>query len=153
MRRLTLLLLGLLLSLPCAAFAGNRSCNTTLVGQSVCRSSTHFVLFYDAPATAFADLRDAILAEYNYQGEVVCASTRQFEPLLNGQPSKILTAAGAVTDSCSVGQVAPNPQGTAEFADAAIDYELRNRVIAWKHAQAQAAAADPTEIPTPDVGQ
>lgn len=153
MRRFTLTLtaaLVALLALP--ALAGNRSCNTTLVSQNVCRSSTNFVLFYDAPAAAFADLRDAILDQYNYQDEVVCASTRQFEPLLNGQPSSILTAAGASTDSCSVGQPTANPQGTAEYADAVIDYELRNRVIAWKHAAAQAAADDIQSIETPDVG-
>jgi hypothetical protein len=152
MRRLTLLLLGLLLALPCAAFAGNRSCNTTLVGQSVCRSSTNLVLFYDAPGSAFADLRDAIAAEYNYQDEVVCASSRQFEPLLNGQSSSVLSAAGAATDSCSVGSVVANPQGSGEFADAVIDMELRNRVIQWKHNTAVEEAADPTAIETPDVG-
>jgi hypothetical protein len=122
------------------------------VGQGICRQSTNFVLFYDAPASAFADLRDAILAEYNYQDEVVCASTRQFEPLLNGQPSKLLSAAGASADSCSVGSVVSNPQGTAEFADAAIDFENRNRVIQWKHNTAIEEAGDPTTIPTPDVG-
>lgn len=153
MRKIALLALAIALLVPLAADAANRSCNLTLVNQQVCRESTNFVLFYDAPVVSFADLRDAILDEYNYQTEIVCASTRQFEPLLNGQNSKILTAAGAATDTCSVGTVTANSQGTAEYADAVIDYELRNRVIAWKFASAQEAANDPSTIPTPDTGQ
>lgn len=139
--------------LPSISEAGNRSCNTTLVSQQICRESTNLVIFYDAPPSAFAELRDAILDQYNYQAQIVCAPTRQFEALLNSQPSKILVAAGANMDGCSVGAVVNNPQGTAEYADAVIDYELRNRVIQWKHNQAQEAASDPNTIPTPDVGK
>lgn len=151
MKKLILAALVLLLAAP--VYASSRSCNVTLVNQGVCRDSGNLVLFYDAPGSAFADLRDAILEEYNYQGEVVCAPSRQYQPLLNGQPSKVLSAAGQAQDGCpTVGQPTPNPQGTAEFADAVIDLELRNRVIAWKHNAAQDAANDPTTIATPDVG-
>lgn len=144
------LLVGLLAA---PADASSRSCNTTLVNQQICRSTDHLVLFYDAPGAAFADLRDAILEEYSYSDMLVCTTARQFEALLNGQPSKVVSSAGQAQGDCTtVGAVAPNPQGTAEFADAVIDLELRNRVIAWKHAQAQAASSDPTSIPTPDVG-
>lgn len=142
-----------LLSLTLPALAANRSCNLTLVGQGVCRDSTNYVLAYDAPVGHFADLRDAILSEYNYQTEVVCAPTRQYEPLLNGANSDVLTTAGQAQDGCpTVGQPVANPQGTADYADAVIKLELQNRVIAWKHAAAQDAANDPSTIGTPDVG-
>jgi hypothetical protein len=153
MKRLALIALTLVILVPTVADASSRSCNTTLVSQNVCRDSTNLVLFYDAPASAFADLRDAILEGENYQDEVVCAPTRQYDPLLNGQASKVLNAAGQAEDSCpTVGQPVANPQGTAEFADAAIDRYLRNLVIAWKHNSAQEAANDPTSIETPDGG-
>ena len=154
MRNTTAVLLALTaLVVAPPADATNRSCNLALVGQLVCSDSTHYVLAYDAPPAAFADLRDAILDEYQYQDDVVCATTRQYEPLINGQPSAILAAAGVSSADCvTVGSVVPNPQSTADYADAVIEYELRNRVIQWKHNAAQDAAADPTTIPTPDIG-
>lgn len=148
-----LALAAALLSLALPALAANRTCNLTLVGQGVCRESTNYVLAYDAPVAHFQNLRDAILDEYNYQTEVVCAPTRQYEPLLNGTNSDVLTAAGQAQDGCpTVGQSVTNPQGTADYADAVIKLELQNRVIAWKFAAAQAASSDPTTIGTPDVG-
>lgn len=152
MRKIVAIVLVLLAAAP-LALAANRTCNLTLVGQGICRQSSNYVLAYDAPVAHFADLRDAILDEYNYQSEVVCAPSRQYEPLLNGTNSDVLTAAGQAQDGCpAVGQPVANPQSTADYADAVIKLELQNRVISWKHAQAQDAASDPTTITTPDVG-
>lgn len=131
---------------------GIRSGNATLLAQGVCRNTANLILYYDAPAASFADLRDAIADEYNYQDELVLISgQRQYVPLANGQPSGILSAAGAADgDQGTVGQPVPNPQGRAEFADAVIEKELRDRVIQWK--LTPAPAPDPNTIPTPDVG-
>lgn len=149
-KRLIIVLLALLIAAP--ALASNRNCTSALVTGGLCRDVGNWLIYYDAPTAALADLRDAILDEYNYQTEIICASSRQFEPLLNGQSSKILNAAGATTDSCTVGQVTANPQGTTDYADAVIDYEMRNRVIQWKINEAQEVANDPTTIETPDTG-
>lgn len=152
MRRFTFLLALLLALSPLtAADASVRNCNVTLVNQQVCRDAGNTVLFYDAPTAALIDLRSAIVEGNNYQDEIICASTRQFEPLLNSQPSKVLNAAGASQDGCTAGQVTANPQTDTEFADAVIDAYLRNLVIAWKHSQA-VEQQDPSMIPTPDTG-
>lgn len=148
-----LALTALLILVTVPLVAGNRSCNTTLVGQGVCRQSTYTVLFYDAPSSALIDLRDTMLAEGNYQDEIICvAGARQYAQLSNGQPSRVLNAASASTDSCTAGQPTTNPQGTTEFADAWIDKLLRDKVINYKFNVAQQQAGDITEIGSPDVG-
>lgn len=152
MKRLTLFAMFLFAS-TAPSWAASRSCNITLVNQAVCRASDNLVLFYDAPAFAFADLRDALVSEFNWQAEIVCAPSRQWEPLLNGNNSRVLSAAGQAEDGCpTVGQPVANPQGAAEFADAQIDSWLRNKVIAYKHNLAQQSADDITSIDDPDVG-
>lgn len=150
MKRFLALLAVLLIAAP--AWGANRSCNTQLVLDGVCRDSANLLLFYDAPSPSFIDLRDAIAQQENYQLEIICASSRQFQPLLNGSASSVLTAAGQTVDSCTVGAVVSNPQSAGGFADAVIDRDLRNRVIQWKLNSAQVAADDPTSIPTPDTG-
>jgi hypothetical protein len=132
--------------------AANRACNSTLVGQTVCRNATNLVLFYDAPLAAFQDLRDAIVTVENYQTEVPCNAVRAFDQLTNGAPSKVLVAAGVTPDGCTLGVNVANPQTTGDFADAIIDRLLRNKVIAWKFQAALDAVEDISTIPTPDTG-
>jgi hypothetical protein len=152
-KTLACLALAALLLTAAPALAANRTCNLTLVGQGICRDSTHYVLAYDAPVSHFADLRDAVLDEYGYQTEIVCGTSRQYEPLLNGTNSDVLSAAGQSQGDCStVGQPTANPQSSADFADAVIKMEMQNRVIQWKYNAAQEAAGDVTQVPTPDVG-
>jgi hypothetical protein len=151
MRRLiTLLVLAALAAAP--SFAANRACNSTLVSQTVCRNATNLVLFYDAPLAAFQDLRDAIVTVENYQSQVNCTATRQFDQLTNGAPSKVLVTAGVTPDGCTLDTQVANPQTTGDFADAIIDRLLRNKVIAWKFQAALDAVEDITTIPTPDTG-
>jgi hypothetical protein len=145
---------ALLLLIADPALAGNRDCNNqALVSGGLCDTTTNWLLFYDAPLAALQDLKDAIIAQYGYETEVVCAPNRQYEPLLNDAPSGVLVAAGVGQGDCSVvGQPTANPQSDTNFADAYIELELRNRIIAYQHNQAQAAADDVTQVPTPDVG-
>lgn len=150
MRRLVFSLTLALAALP--ASASNQLCNATLVTQGVCRSATNTVLYYDAPTATLVDLRDAIAGLENYQTQVTCRATRQFDTLENGQPSKVLVAAGVDVDLCVLGTVVTNPQTSTQFADAIVDRLLRNKVIRWKHQVAVSQASDITTIPTPDVG-
>jgi hypothetical protein len=146
---LAALLLGAL-ALPVGA--ANRSCNATLVSQGVCRQNTNLLLYYDAPLTPFQDLRDAMLARHPRPAEVPCTAVRSFEPLANGQPSKLVATAGVTTDSCTLGTVVANPMTTGDWADGVIELELRNIVILWKNQAAIDVADDPESITTPDVG-
>lgn len=131
-----------------------KTVNSTMVAAGLGREIGNTLLWYDGPTAAFAELRDAIVAEANYQSEIVLAPTRQYEPLLNGDDSRILNAAGKDVDypAGTVGQPVANPQDAGEFADAFVEKWMRDKIIAWKHNQAQEAASDPTAIPTPVAG-
>lgn len=150
MRRLALILLLALAAAPLSA--SWKACNGTLMTQNVCRALGNTVLFYDAPTAALIDLRDAIVAQENYQATVRCTDVRSFVTLANGQPSKILATAGVVADSCTLNATVANPQSTTDFADAVIDRYLRNYVIEFKHRGAVTAVPAISTISTPDVG-
>lgn len=141
---------AVLLAAP--GFAANRTCNATLVTQGVCRQNANLLLYYDAPSASFIELRDAMIARHPRPANVQCTAERSFEPLLNGQPSKILATAGVVTDSCTLNTSIANPQTTGDYADAVIEMELRNIVIRWKNQAAVEAVPLPSTIPTPDFG-
>lgn len=147
------IVLSALLGAP--ALAVTKTCNAQAVTYGVCRAVDNFLLCYDAPAAAFADLRDALAWKHNHQTEITCATARQWEPLLNGSPSGVLAAAGVSSGDCTAGQVGQavaNPQDPAAYADAMIQLTNRNIVIQHKQWLAEQASGDPTSIPTPDVG-
>jgi hypothetical protein len=125
-----------------------------MVAGGIGRAVGNLLLWYDAPVEAFVDLRDALAAEGNWQAEIVLAPTRQFEPLLNGAPSRILSAAGKDVDfpAGTVGQPVANPQDAGEFADAYLEKWFRDKIIAWKHNQAVEQSGGPETIPTPVAG-
>jgi hypothetical protein len=131
-----------------------KTVNSTMVAVNVGREVGNLLLWYDGPLSAFLELRDALADEGNYQSEIVLAPTRQYEPLLNGQPSRILSAAGKDVDYPSgiVGQPVANPQDEGEFADAFLERILRDKIIAWKFNAAQESSSGPESIPTPVAG-
>lgn len=131
-----------------------RTVNSTMVTGGIGRAVGNLLIWYDGDPAGFVELRDAIASEGNWQEEIPLAPTRQYEPLLNGQPSRILSAAGKNVDypTGTVGQPVANPQDAGEFADAWIEMLLRNKVIAWKHNQAVAQAGGVEQIPTPQAG-
>lgn len=130
-----------------------KTVNGTMVAGGIGREIGNTLIWYDGNTAALGELRDAIVSEGNYQTEIVLAPTRQYDPLLNGQPSRVLSAAGKDVDypAGTVGQPVANPQDPVGFADAWIEKYLRDKVIAWKHNQAQ-VEADVTAIPTPSMG-
>jgi hypothetical protein len=125
-----------------------------MVAGGIGRAVGNLLLWYDAPVEAFVDLRDALAAEGNWQAEIVLAPTRQFEPLLNGAPSRILSAAGKDVDfpAGTVGQPVANPQDAGDFADAYLEKLFRDKIIAWKHNQAVEQSGGPENVPTPVAG-
>lgn len=131
-----------------------KTVNSTMVAGGLGREIGNLLLWYDGPPAAFGELRDAIADEANYQTEIVLAPTRQYEPLLNGQPSRILNAAGKDVDypAGTVGQPVANPQDSGEFADAFIEKGFRDKIIAWKLNAAVEASGGPENIPTPVAG-
>lgn len=132
-----------------------KSCNTQAVTYGICGAVDNLVLCYDAPQAIFVDLRDAMGWKHNYQTQVTCASSRQFEPLMNGAPSKVLAVAGVSSGDCTsgqVGQAVNNPQDKGAFADAILQLQQRNLIIEYKTWLAQ-QQIDPVNVPTPAVGQ
>lgn len=131
-----------------------KSVNSTMVAGGIGREVGNLLIWYDGPVAAFGELRDAIVTEGNWQAEITLAPTRQYEPLLNGQPSRILNAAGKDVDypAGTVGQPVANPQDGGAFADAFIEKWFRDKIIAFKHAQAVEQSGGPEQVPTPVAG-
>lgn len=147
-----IILTALALSLALApAWASNRTCNTDLVVDGACVDSTSILLHYEASIAGWSAIVDAFAADQNWQPELICAPSRQFEPLLNGQPSNILSAAGVAEDGCTSGQVTSNPQSQGDFTDAVILRIIQDAVIQHQLDEATASAGDPTTISTPEV--
>lgn len=148
---LTTLILAALLAGP--SEASRRQCDQAMIDAGGCRAGSSQALAYDAPAADWQDLVDAYAQQHNYQATVPCTSNRQYSSLQNQKPNRIVVTAGINQGDCSVqGAEVANPQSKDDFLDAVIDAQLKDAVISWKLAVAQQQAADPSTIPTPDVG-
>ena len=132
MRRLLMALAVLMVAAP--AVAGHANCTTGMVTEGVCRDAANHVMYFDAPAVAFAELRDAIATQQGWSSTMEC--------------SEDLVRMGL----CSVGELGTDVAvAKDDFGEGWIKRILREVVIVQRRNDAKQAASDAVDEDV-DVG-